>query len=160
MALLTTISETIKNLFVAVQDTWRSYEYAKKHKFSTVMWAQDGELFEFKASVKPDMKWVSPKEINQEKMVGRGYRRFPQGDTVYICTPECPHTIDLDKWDIELSDIKKGSILSAMAYDLFRMSIFKYMTAQSKRELVMLIMVFSLFALVIGILIGASFVGN
>lgn len=159
MAIISGISETAKNLFLAVQDVWRSYEYAKKHRFSTVFWFQDGEIHEFKASIKPDNKWVTPKEINHEKAIVKSYRRFPQGDTVFLCTPECPHTIDVSTWDIKIDDIKRGSVLSSIAYDLFRMSIFKYMTAQSKKEMVLLIMVFSLFSLAIGIIIGGSFVG-
>jgi len=160
MSLMNTITETGKGVFLAIQDTWRSYEYAKRHKFSTVLYEQDGEIHEFKATITPDGKWVSPKEINQQYKIKRQYRRFPQGDSVFICTRNNPETIDINLCDVELDDIKKGSILSAIAYDLFRTSIFKYMTAQSKREMVLLIMVFSLASLVFGILLGSSFTGG
>jgi len=156
MNVLNNIGSTISGLLMVIQQIFRDYQYAKKHRLATCLYQDGGELYEFQASITPDNKSVSPKQINQQFYIKTSYRRFPQGDTVYVCSKECPTTIDLNHWDIELNDRQKGSVLSALAYDIFRTSIFKYMTAQNKREMILLIIVFSLMALVIGLFIGAG----
>lgn len=153
------IINTVKNMVIVMQDSWRNYQYAKRHKFVTVLYMDGHELFEFKGTVTPDLKWVTPKGVNQQKRITKGYVRFPQKDTVYVCSNESPETIDLNHWDIQISDVKKGSILSSIAYDLFRTSIFRYMTQPNKREVILLVIVFSLFFLVIGLMIGSGMGG-
>ena len=156
MSVITLFSNMMSNMLMLIQQIVRDYKYAKRHKLVTCLYEDSGEIFEFQASVSPNNKTVSPKPINQEFYITKSYRRFPQGDTVYICTKENPQTIDLSTGNIILDDVRKGSVLSAIAYDIFRTSIFKYMTAQNKREMILLILVFSLVSLVIGLLIGSG----
>jgi len=156
MSIFTLIGNTLSNSVALLGQIAKDYKYAKRHRFVTCLYEDSGEIYEFQGTVNPQNNSVSPKQIQQEFRITRSYRRFPQGDTVYICTKECPETIDLSTNNIILDDVRKGSILSSLAYDIFRTSIFKYMTAQNKRETILLIIVFSLVSIVIGIVIGSA----
>ena len=159
----------IKELALAGKETWAGYQYAKKHKFVTCLYFEGSDMYEFKAVKTPDNRWISPKDVNQQMRIdgelplkeGRlkiqsSFTRYPYGDTVYVMSKGCPHTIDPTKWDINLDDVKRGEILSSIAYDLFRTSIFKYMMAPSKRETMLLVIAFSLFFLIVGFSFGMS----
>lgn len=152
--ILNNMGSAIGNLISVSQKLFRDYKYASKHRLVTCIYEDNGELYEFEGTKDPENKTVTPKHINQQFFITRGYRRFPQNDIAYICTKQCPETIDLSTKNIVLDDVRKGAILSTIAYDVFRTSIFKYMTHQNKREMILLIIVFSLVTFIIGIIIG------
>lgn len=154
MSKLDSISDGFRDLILAGKDVWSSYQYAKKHKFVTCLYVRNKKGFEFKGTLTPNGKYVTPKDVNQQFEVGYSFERFPQRDTVFVCSYDNPKTVDLEAQDIDLDDVRKGHILSSIAYDLFRTSIFKYMTSQSKKELILMIAAFSALAFAFGIIIG------
>lgn len=151
MKVLDNLGAAVSNIVVSSQDLWRSYKYAKLHKWITCFYIKDNTLYEFKGVMTPEGDWVTPANIQKQFHVTKGsmLNRKPQNDIIYICHDNNPRTINLTNLGLN-----RGSDFSIIAYNLFRATVFKYMLTQSKREMVLLIIVFSLFFLFVGIMLG------
>lgn len=159
MTFLGGVVNIFTNGMISLEELSRIYGYAKKHKYSSFLFVKNNLVLPFKAVVTPDLKTLTPNQLARDFEVTKGYVcpftiTIPAGETVYFGVDDCPHTIELEKWNIELSDIKKGSVLSSIAYNLVRTVILTYMTSKNKRDMILIIGIFSLLFFSVGMMIG------
>lgn len=179
MSLIDSLAGGAKNLFIATRDSASHYQYVKKHRFVTCQYFKGNKIYEFKGVISPDQQWITPAPINQDfhimseipgiKKKGVEYKpvkwetsftREPYGDTVYVLSYNCPHTIDPTKWDIVIDHVRQGGILSAIAYMIFRTSILRYMLSPDKRAMIMMVIISLLFGVILGVGFGGLLVGG